>query len=199
MASLTPCAATKKLTKLAWRLAIDSYRTLANLEFPPHVVALSCLYLAALLSSFEENTSPERPGSNSSQQIAETLGKPGPWERQFQTQVQDLEEIAHAVMDLLIVASQNPQANTSPTTPSSPSPHLSRSQHTHPAAHAPLPPIPYKTDQLIRLKIAMREREHPPRERESLAPGQVENEASLLGRNEGTVRFLFGPPGIADA
>lgn len=108
-------------------------------------------------------------------------------------------EIAHAVMDLLIVASQNPQANTSPTTPSSPSPHLSRSQHTHPAAHAPLPPIPYKTDQLIRLKIAMREREHPPRERESLAPGQVENEASLLGRNEGTVRFLFGPPGIADA
>jgi len=45
----------------------------------------------------------------------------------------------------------------------------------------------------------MRESEHPARQRESIAPEHIENEASLLGRNEGTVRFLFGPPGIADA
>ncbi|OBZ71402.1 CTD kinase subunit beta [Grifola frondosa] len=168
--------ATKKLSKLAWRLAIDSHRTLVNLQYPPHVVALSCLYLAALLSSFEQGTSPERPGYHSSHQIAATLGKPGPWERQFQAQIQDLEEITHAIIDLLIVVAQNPQATTSPTTPSSPSPHLSRNQ------------------------IVMRETEHPPRRRESAAPGQVmaEAEGSLLGRNEGTVRFMFGPPGFAD-
>lgn len=103
--------ATKMLTKLAWRLSIDrysmlfmlssaqtdillvifSFRTLINLQFPPHVVALGCIYLAALLSSFEQGASPERPGYNSSQQIAVTLGKPGFWEDQYQTQVQDLQ------------------------------------------------------------------------------------------------------------
>ena len=103
--------ATKKLTKLAWRLSIDrcvplpllstkrqngadracSFRTMINLQFPPHVVALGCIYLAALLSSFEQGTSPEQPGHNNSHQIAATLGKPGNWEQQFQTQVQDLQ------------------------------------------------------------------------------------------------------------
>jgi len=192
--------ATKKLTKLAWRLAIDSHRTLVNLEFPAHAVALGCLYLAALLSSFEQGNSPEGPDYAISRQIASTLSTSGPWEEQYRAQVQDLEEIAFAVIDLLIAASQNPQANTSPTTPSSPSPHLSRSQQSHSGHHLqPPPPLPYKTDQLIQLKIVMRESEHPARQRESIAPEHIENEASLLGRNEGTVRFLFGPPGIADA
>ncbi|KAH9941071.1 cyclin-like protein [Amylocystis lapponica] len=188
--------ATKKLTKLAWRLAIDSHRTVINLQYPPHVIALGCLYLAALLSSFERGTSPELPGFHTSHQIAATLGKPGPWESQFQAQIQDLEDIAYAVIDVLITAAQNPMANTSPTTPSSPSPHLSRSQHASSAANAVLPPLPYKADQLIRLKIVMRESEHPPRQRES--SNRAEAEASLLGRNEGTVRFLFGPPGFVD-
>ncbi|KAI0917352.1 hypothetical protein AcW2_007503 [Taiwanofungus camphoratus] len=192
--------ATKKLTKLAWRLTIDSHRTVVNLEYPPHVIALGCLYLAALLSSFEQGTSPDRPGYHSSHQIAATLGKPGQWEQQFQAQIQDLQEIAHAIIDLLIMASQNPYANTSPTTPSSPSPHMPRNQHQPAAVHAQLPPVPYKTDQLIRLKIVMRESEYPPRERESSISNQLhlEKEASLLGRNEGIVRFLFGPPGFAD-
>lgn len=46
----------------------------------------------------------------------------------------------------------------------------------------------------------MRETEHPPRIREGVALSAVDadSEASLLGRNEGTVRFLFGPAGIAD-
>ncbi|KAI0917353.1 hypothetical protein AcW1_007437 [Taiwanofungus camphoratus] len=85
--------ATKKLTKLAWRLTIDSHRTVVNLEYPPHVIALGCLYLAALLSSFEQGTSPDRPGYHSSHQIAATLGKPGQWEQQFQAQIQDLQGI----------------------------------------------------------------------------------------------------------
>ncbi|KAI0953135.1 hypothetical protein AcW1_007437 [Taiwanofungus camphoratus] len=177
-----------------------SHRTVVNLEYPPHVIALGCLYLAALLSSFEQGTSPDRPGYHSSHQIAATLGKPGQWEQQFQAQIQDLQEIAHAIIDLLIMASQNPYANTSPTTPSSPSPHMPRNQHQPAAVHAQLPPVPYKTDQLIRLKIVMRESEYPPRERESSISNQLhlEKEASLLGRNEGIVRFLFGPPGFAD-
>jgi len=193
--------ATKKLTKLAWRLAIDSHRTVVNLQYPPHVVALACLYLAALLSSFEQGTSPERPGYNSSHQIAATLGKSGKWEQQFQAQIGDLEEIVHAILDLLIAAAQNPLANTSPATPSSPSPHMSRSQHhsSNPNLHS-LQPAPYKADQLIRLKIVLRESEHERRPRESAAPNELhaETQAALLGRNEGTVRFLFGPPGAVD-
>lgn len=70
-----------------------SHRTVVNLEYPPHVIALGCLYLAALLSSFEQGTSPDRPGYHSSHQIAATLGKPGQWEQQFQAQIQDLQGI----------------------------------------------------------------------------------------------------------
>ena len=48
----------------------------------------------------------------------------------------------------------------------------------------------------MRLKIAMRETEHPPRVRDS--PNwddfEADVDAAALGRNEGTVRFLFAPP-----
>ncbi|ETW81680.1 hypothetical protein HETIRDRAFT_51297 [Heterobasidion irregulare TC 32-1] len=83
--------ASKKLTKLAWRLSIDSHRTLVPLQFPPHVVALACVYLAALLSSFEHDVVPAKPGCLSDSELAEQLGKHGPWERKFQAQVEDLE------------------------------------------------------------------------------------------------------------
>lgn len=64
-----------------------------------------------------------------------------------------------------------------------------------------LPPVPYKADQLMRLKIVMRETEHQPRPRQPLGTQDPSalyggDEASMLGRNEGTVRFLFGPPAI---
>ncbi|KAH9841428.1 cyclin-like protein [Rhodofomes roseus] len=185
--------ATKKLTKLAWRLTIDSFRTLVNLEFPPHAVALGCIYMAALLTSFEQTISPNTPDAVVSHQITMQLKQPGTWERQFQAHVEDLEEVAFAVIDLLIGASQSHQPNTSPTTPSSPSPHLSRAQAV---ANAVPPSLPYSTDQLIRLKIVMRQSEHPARQRESLTHS-AKHEASLLGRNEGTVRFLFGPPQVS--
>ncbi|PCH40239.1 cyclin-like protein [Wolfiporia cocos MD-104 SS10] len=190
--------ASKSLTKLAWRLTVDSYRTLVNLQYPPHVVALGCIYLAALLSSFEQSVT-EPIETKSAHQIAEMLRKPGWWESRYQAVVEDLEEIAHAVMDLLITASQNPQATASPATPSSPSPHLGRSSHSQTGVHPQLPPVPYKTDQLIRLKIVMRETDRPPRQRESMLPRDAENEPPVLGRNEGTVRFLFGPPNISGA
>jgi hypothetical protein len=102
-------------------------------------------------------------------------------------------EIAHSVIDLLIQGAQNPTASTSPSTPSSPHP-LRNSAATNPQ---PVP-VPYKPDQLMRMKIAMRETEHPPRPRESVGYRdlQIEAEAMMLGRNEGTVRFLFAPPGF---
>lgn len=186
--------ATKTLTKLAWRLAIDSYRTLVNLSYPPHVVALACLLAAALLSSFEQGTIPAQPGLHTPHEIVATLGQHGEWEKQFQTRIEDLEEIAHNLIDLLIQGAQNP-VNASPRTPSSPHPARSAT-----AANPPtLPPLtPYKPDQLMRLKIVMRESEHASRPRESMGLGEAraEAEASLLGRNEGTVRFLFAPPGM---
>lgn len=196
-------AATKKLTKLAWRLAIDSHRTLIPIQYPPHVVALGSLYVGALLSSFEQPMAPERSGYNSSHQIAAILSKRGEWELKFHAQVEDLEVIAHAVIDLLIQSAQNSSANTSPRTPSSPSPHPSpRNSHISSALpHVQPLVVPYKADQLIRLKIVMRESEHPPRPRQPLGSADPSalyggNDSSLLGRNEGTVRFLFGPPGI---
>jgi len=193
--------ATKKLTKLAWRLAIDCHRTLVPIQYPPHIVALGSLYVAALLSSFEQPTSSERPECHTSHEIVTTLSKRGQWERKFQAQVEDLDEIAHAIIDLLIQVAQNPSTNTSPRTPASPSPNPSRNQHISPANLSIQQPIPYKADQLMKLKIVMRETEYPPRPRQPL--GSVDpsalyggDDAALLGRNEGTVRFLFGPPGI---
>lgn len=49
----------------------------------------------------------------------------------------------------------------------------------------------------MRMKIAMRESEHPPRDKENIRSWQeyeADVEAAILGRNEGTVRFLFTPP-----
>ena len=115
----------------------------------------------------------------------------------------DFTVITHAILDLLIQAAQNPSANTSPRTPSSPSPHPSP-RNSHLSSALPQPQmtfVPHDADQLIRLKIQMRETEHPPRSRQPLEqadPSELYggNDSSQLGRNEGTVRFLFGPPGI---
>lgn len=193
--------ATKKLTKLSWRLAIDCHRTLLPIQYPPHTIALGSIYVAALLSSFEQPASPTREGFRTSGNIASSLGKRGDWEKKFQSQVEDLEDIAHTILDLLIQFAQNTSASTSPSTPSSPSPHLSGRMQLPTQTHVP-PPAPYKADQLIRLKIAMRETEHPPRPRQPLGSADPSalyggDDIPLLGRNEGTVRFLFGPPGVA--
>jgi len=204
--------ATKKLTKLAWRIAIDNHRTLVPVRYPPHALALGSIYIAALLLSFElplprPEDVPE--GCRSAHDIAVILGNRGSWEKKYHSQVEDLEDIAHTILDLFIHVAQNPSANTSPSTPSSPSPHLptsSSSPHFHPSrsasTHHPPPLPPYKTDQLIRLKIVMRETEHPPRPRQPLGSADPSalysgDDVALLGRNEGTVRFLFGPPGSA--
>ena len=68
-----------------------SQRTLVALQFPPHVVALACIYLAALLSTFEQNDANAPPESQNNIKIVATLRDHGPWEKKFQAQVDDLE------------------------------------------------------------------------------------------------------------
>ncbi|KAF8956518.1 cyclin-like protein [Flammula alnicola] len=189
--------ASKKLIKLAWRIAIDSYRTLLPLIYPPHTMALGSIFVAALLLSFEQPPSPKRDGEISSAELAKTLNTHTGrgWEGRYHTRPEDLEDFAHTILDLLIQYTQNPSANTSPSTPSSPSPNLP-TRDRHYAAQQPQ--YPYKADQLIRLKIAMRETEHPPRRRKPLGnadPSALYNN-DKIGQNEGTVRFLFFPPGF---
>lgn len=63
------------------------------IQYPPHVVALGGLYVAALLSSFEQPMAAERPGYKTSHQIAAILSRRGEWEQKFQAQVEDLEGV----------------------------------------------------------------------------------------------------------
>ncbi|KAJ7368644.1 cyclin-like protein [Mycena albidolilacea] len=194
--------ASKKLTKLAWRLTIDCHRTLVPIQYPPHIVALANLYVGALLSSFEQPVVPEDSGTRTPHEIAQILGNNGDWEQKYQAQVDDLEGIAHTVIDLLIQGAQSATQNTSPRTPSSPSPHPSP-RTPHPLIEPQAASVPYNADQLIRLKIAMRQTEHSQRVRQPLGNADPSalysgDDVGLLGRNEGTVRFLFGPPDAGD-
>jgi CTD kinase subunit beta len=104
------------------------------------------------------------------------------------------------VIDLLIQGAQSQTLNTSPRTPSSPSPHPSP-RTPHPLTEPQPQTIPYNADQLIRLKIVMRQTEHAQRARQPLGNADPSalysgEDVALLGRNEGTVRFLFCPPGV---
>ncbi|KAG6334610.1 hypothetical protein ID866_4486 [Astraeus odoratus] len=193
--------ASKKLIKFAWRLTVDSHRTLVPLMYPPNTVALGCIYTAALLATIDSTASPHLD-DESDRQAANILKQKGDWEHIYMAEAEDLEEIAHVLIDLLMQAAQNPSANTSPRTPSSPSPHPSpRNQHYSSGGPPNLLPVPYKPEQLLHLKIAMRENEHPPRPCRPWSSSDSNvmhdgNEAALLGKNEGTVRFLFGPSGV---
>ena len=93
---LTPSSSVSKLlTKFAWRLTVDAFRTHIPLIYPPHTVALGCLYLSALLMTFEQ-TPP--PPSQTFQQQAMTplqlislLARGGEWEDQFNIDADHLE------------------------------------------------------------------------------------------------------------
>lgn len=191
--------ATKMLTKFAWRLVMDCYRTFLPLQYPPHTVALGGLFVACFLSSFEQPSSDD-PEKKVAEEITRKLKQRGDWEVKFQTQVEDLEDITHTLLDLIIQFVQNPSLSTSPSTPSSPSPHPahhSSHQHTHASPAQP----PYNYDQLIRMKIAMRESEHPPRRRHSHLSWRNKGSWDVgytwhpEEKKESTVRYLFTPGG----
>lgn len=140
---------------------------------------------------------PAQPESSSSSDVPEEI-TPGDlarllnerldWEDTYQTRVEDLEDFAHTLLDLVHLHTLNPSANTSPSTPSSPSPHLSKSTSSVSGLRAAVAaansiggdPYPYKSDALLNLKIAMRNREHAPRSRRGLGEDLIED---------------FGPPG----
>jgi CTD kinase subunit beta len=67
------------------------------LQYPPHVVAIASLYLAALLSTFEQSETQAPPGCRSNREIVATLGDHGPWEEKFRAQVDDLEGRASCI------------------------------------------------------------------------------------------------------
>ncbi|KAI5480324.1 C-type cyclin [Pseudohyphozyma bogoriensis] len=95
--------ATKSYTYLAHLLAIDSHRTLAHLSYPPHTIACACLYLAGFISV---EVGPKfRDG----------------WSERFESEMEDIEEIAHSILDLFIrlcPVSTNPVgAKPSPLSP----------------------------------------------------------------------------------
>ncbi|KAG9013567.1 hypothetical protein FRB90_005881 [Tulasnella sp. 427] len=211
--------ATKDLIKLAWHLAVDCHRTLVPLMYPPHTIALACVYLAALLTSFETPAIPASDGSmhRTSHELAALLGGNGEWEATYQARVEDLEDIVHLLIDLLQTMSSNfPNSLTaSPNTPSSPSPYSFQPLNPNNPNNLPLPfsssaSLLSSSTSLTRLKIALKEREHEPRERmplsqtdptAGLTPGSGDGDSgsggsgNVLGKNEGTVRFLFSPPG----
>lgn len=68
----------------------SSHWTLAPIMYPPHVVALACLYVAAHLNTFEQHPSGS-PDFEANSRIASTLKKHGDWEADYQAQVEDLE------------------------------------------------------------------------------------------------------------
>ena len=61
--------------------------------FPPHVIALACVYLAALLNSFECPPTPAQDPENqrSSAEVCAILGNNGTWETTYAAHVEDLE------------------------------------------------------------------------------------------------------------
>jgi hypothetical protein len=94
-------SASKNLTKLAWRIAVDAHRTLVPLEYPPHVIALASVYVAALLASFEQPlpgqhtmasvAAGSQGDSRSAHEIASLLSQGGVWEDEFHACAEDID------------------------------------------------------------------------------------------------------------
>jgi len=193
---------------------------MAPLQYPPHVIALASLLLAALLDSRESAQSfPIEPMDRSSHDIASMLLERGQWEQVFHSQTQDLEEICHFLLDVLLYAAETSQSTsniTSPQTPQTPSSPSNSTPYPNPSSQPPketAQPL-FTVEQLTRVKIFLRERPHPHPVRErgpipgrdqslffeieektaqETAEGSGETVLNASWKTEGTVRFLFGP------
>ncbi|EIW66801.1 hypothetical protein TREMEDRAFT_34483 [Tremella mesenterica DSM 1558] len=80
----------RKACKAAWSIAVDCHRTPAPLSFPPHLIALGSIYVAALLSlespvPLSNSDTENRPvvESGTWEYVVETLSKLGSWEEEF--------------------------------------------------------------------------------------------------------------------
>ncbi|KAG8772401.1 hypothetical protein FRC16_005672, partial [Serendipita sp. 398] len=94
----------KDLSRLAWRLCADSHRTVITLEYPPHSVALSCLYLAALLATFEAPplSSPEE--ATKAQALVDLFSHAGEWESKYLANIEDLHVYSYLHRVLFLIA-----------------------------------------------------------------------------------------------
>ena len=62
------------------------------LLFPPHVIAVASIYLAARLDSMDgAGGAQAADGQRSSQEVSELLRNRGPWEEKYRTDARDLE------------------------------------------------------------------------------------------------------------
>lgn len=200
------------LIHLAFRLAVDSCRTLVALTYPPHIIALACLYLASFFDPDHHNYS--FGASASKPEKTEPHFEVG-WSRAFDTDTDDIEDICHSILDLFISLAAPLKSNQSPTSPSEVKPRrVSNLNTSTSSASGPFP----SSDQLTKLKISLRERsndhrgeidmdtkdEHPSKRIKLMAGLSHLDERSdefqfegreLLGRDDVTVRFIFGTTG----
>ncbi|OCF32289.1 CTD kinase subunit beta [Kwoniella heveanensis BCC8398] len=203
----------KSLCQSAWQVAIDCHRTQAALSYPPHVIALGSIYTSTLL--LRETTDPleahERSSMNASSisaaQVVRLLGNTGSWETEYSATAGDIDDIAHALIDLyttILSLLPDLQANIHTPSPVSPiEPGTTSSQSTITSTPSPTAfplPIYWTTQTLTELKIKLRERRPggPPATTgwsstpvEGAQDEEGDEAVEGMGRNDGTVRFLW--------
>ncbi|CDZ98235.1 CDK9 kinase-activating protein cyclin T [Phaffia rhodozyma] len=244
--------ASKLLIQAAWRIAVDSHRTLLPLMYPPHQIALASIYLACLLATrptdpadkptVEDGFEFERERASCTA-LVEMLGSRGTWEDRFLCRIGDLEEIVHILLDLFIetlsdvpprpsltLSSHSPSPSSTNTTTSTTTTAISPSSTFYPPTLLNIDPEVTSSNTFISVKVSLRLRAS---ERDSQHAGESRSEGGsitrlsmrsthpkinptdssdgnqpigveeerrrneeetgmMLGRNEGTVRFMFG-------
>ncbi|PLW31308.1 hypothetical protein PCASD_13647 [Puccinia coronata f. sp. avenae] len=177
--------------QLSFRLAIDSHRTLVGLTYPPHLISLSCLYLASFI----------QPDPQEEDQAKFQLD----WNTPYEADIEDIEDICHQILDLLISLSSSLKSNQSPSSPSEAKGMKSSSMNGIPSSTVSSIP---GASELTGLKIKLREIEIKRRESTGCesAPRLLAGSAMMsletddlqsdgkewLGRDDVTVRFIFG-------
>ncbi|KAH8926016.1 hypothetical protein BT69DRAFT_1279234 [Atractiella rhizophila] len=113
--------ASKDYTRFAFLLAIDVYRTFVPLSYPPHAIAITCLWLARFLGRWEaQDEGIEWPTTEEE------------WEKRFEVEVVDVEEIAHQFLDLFLTLLSSSKSTISRISPSESS--------SNPASLSPIDP-----------------------------------------------------------
>lgn len=194
-----------------------SYRTSAPLSYPPHLIAVAAIYASALLSletadpnAFDQTTA--TPESKRNKAMIGQLSASGTWEEDYATTADlvdgelpysiisiytDRAEVTHYLLDLYITVQSLPQNSIQNPSPDSPSGKPASAASTS-SGNTAFPIPSYWTAQtLTELKIFLRNK-RPGRTDVSSWPMFTEEEGDIeqspaegIGRNEGTVRFLW--------
>ena len=194
----------------------DSYRTSAPLSYPPHLVAVAAIYASALLSleTADPSTfdaSQATPESKRYKFMVDQLSTSGTWEEDYATTADlvdgqslftrivttDKVEVTHYLLDLYITVQSLPQTQISNPSPDSPSGKPASTTATSSGNTAFPIPAYWTAQTLTELKIFLRNK-RPGRVDVSPWPMFTEEEGDVeqspadgIGRNEGTVRFLW--------